>query len=496
MVKKRNIIFTLLIATMLIPTSLGIIKPTETKADTLKIGAAPMIFSGNNSKIEKGQTKEFEIKITNQSQFSKSQGQTGINNFTYKVHLQPTERDLNKYNNISNNDKKLVMSSKWVNIENNDFLLKPGEIQTVKFTVKVPEEANIGEYLTVLNIEEIPNNEDKSKLNVNISSALTVPLFIDVADPVTKSTGLKEGYKIEGFNVTDSLESTSMSKTIEGLIPFTHNWISNWNDFISKPYKFTFNLGGKEHIIYDIPKVNKSYLNELITNDKSKLSDKKYVYVNGNLNGSDTVERVDFNKNTIILYDSSNGKTYNVVTPSEDICQDIKNQMLKFTSTLDTKPTIDLLLGNVSLYSSKNATKDFLYLNYKIKNTGTETIVPKGNLLVKNDNTVIDNIQYSSTVIMPGETKDLIGQLDYSQDNFTAGNNNYDIQSAIMPYNAAKTIYKNNTIKLVHVRIFIYIFFALILLLIIFLIVFSIRRFIIKRKTKIEIIKSDINESN
>ena len=475
----RKSIFALITSLTLVIPFISI--PINVNADTLKIGAAPMVFT--DEKIEKGQTRQFEIKIANTSEFAKSLGQSGIDNYTYKVHIEPTEKDLSKYNNISEEQKNLVMASKWVSVENNDFILKPGDMQTVKFLVKVPEKANIGEYLTVLNIEEVPNNINKSNINVNVSSVLQVPLFIDVADPSTKSTGLKENYKIEGFSVSDSLEQTSLLKTFEGLIPFiNYDWLNNWKDLASKPYKFSFNFMGTQHIIYDIPKINKSSLEDLLTNDKSKLSDKKYIYVKDKLPLSDLVEKIDFDKNTIIIDDSSNGKQYNIVTPNINICQEIVNQISEFSTTCTTKPTVSELLNNVSLNSSKSEAQNELYLNYKIKNTGTEAMVPKGALLIKKGNEVVDNIQYSSSVIMPGQTQNIIGQLDYSQDTFTAGNNSYSIQSAILPFDGSSLIYKNDTITLIHVRFLIYILFVVLFLLIIFLMSFSIRKLVKKIK--------------
>ncbi|MDD3224605.1 MAG: hypothetical protein PHX70_07870 [Clostridium sp.] len=474
----KKFIFVLITSATLI---FSFINPIEAKADTLKIGAAPMVFYGDKSKMQKGQIKEFTLKVANTSEFAKSQGQTGINNFTYKVHINPTERNSNKYNNIPEDQKTLVMASKWVTIENNDFILKPGTEETIKFLVKVPEKANIGEYLAVLNVEEAPNNKNNKKnVNININSALQVPLFIDVEDAHNK---LRSNYKIQGFSVSDSLKSTSLLKTLEGLMPFTHNWINNWEDLSSKPYKFSFSFLGKQHIIYDIPKINKSYLGDLITNDKSKLSNTRYIYANEDLPKSDLLERIEFQANKLILIDATNGKSYVLTTPSAEFCDNIKNQINQFATTLNTKPTIGSILDNVMLYSSKEETQNILYLNYKIKNTGNKTIVPNGTILIKNGNAVIETLPYSSSVIMPGKTKNIIGELDYSQDSFSSGNNTFHIQSTILPFTNAKSIQENNSIELLHIRIYIYIGFVVLILLILLLITLGIRRFLKKRVT-------------
>lgn len=438
--KKIKTIIAAGLSTFVIATSI----PNKINADTLRLGAAPMYF--NNINIVKGQSAEETLEIANTSEFSAAEGQTGINKYTYKVHLDPVEKDYTKYKGLDDVDKNTAMASKWINVEQNDFNLAPNQDIKIKFKITIPEKATIGEHLAILRVKEMPTNSKQ----INVSSALDIPIFIAVEDPVTKSAGLVKSYKIEKLSLSDKLEKATIGSFIKDIFKL------DLNELLYEPLKFTYNSNGKAKTVYDIPHVKKAYMYETVTNDKSKISDTHYIYVPKDLNYSDPIDTINFDNNKMIVV--SGGKNHTIVTPSVNVCNDIKNQITNIASKLKNKPTFNFISSAVIVNKSKYQSAQNLYITYDIKNTGTETLIPQGRLTVnnKNDNNkAIYKTLYSSAIIQPGKTKKLIGIFDYTNNCNYRDNANLTIDSNITPYSGAKNIILKDSIKIVHIRMYI-----------------------------------------
>ncbi|MDT8718245.1 hypothetical protein IAI10_16380 [Clostridium sp. 19966] len=434
--------------------SLMVIIPSYVaKADTLKLGASPTII--NNLKIEKGKSLDSEITIANESEFSKAEGQNGIDKYSYKVHLEAIE-NTNKFNNIQDSSRNNVMASKWINFKENDISLAPGEEKSIKFTVNVPENVDIGEYKPIINITEVPIEKSSAKVNINLSSLLQVPVFIDVQDPILKTDGLKESYEIKDFIVTDDLKD---SQSFISLITKSFS-----NDAIK--------LKRGDKTIYDVFRNEKISLNNVITNDKSKLSDSKYILIPAALSQSSLIDRIDFSEKNLIIV--SDGNKYTIETPSTDFADNLKSQITKLSTESTEKPSIGLLFGELKVNKNKSSQEHDLFFKYTIKNTGTKTIIPNGKLNIVDNGNIEGQVLYSSTVISPGETKDVIACLDYS--NMSIDNKDYNIQSIIVPYEGANPIILANSITFMGIRKYIILGVLLVAAAVILTVVFFIRK--------------------
>lgn len=437
------------------------------QADDNKIGIAPSFI--NNIKLNPGESKEFEINVANKSVFLNNKDEKNIRNNSFKVHLKLTEMNEKLYKD-------------WVNFETNDFILKPQEIKKIKIKITIPKDVDAVEYPIYIDFIKQPIEESQDNLT-HLSSSIQVPIFINNGKGVANFT-----YQVVDFQLSDKTEDTPLKDIIKGLLTFKSD---KWKELWYKPYKISYNSHGMKKIIYDIPKSKKTEMKNVITHDKSKLNDSKYIYIPSDLTDESKIEKIDFTDNSLVIY--SNKTIYNILTPNQNILFSIREQLTNLSSSMSSSPNMKWMLDTLKLEKSLYTTSINLYGMYSIKNTGNVTIVPTGKIDVFNEyNKKVDSATYSYTIIKPSETKQIISVLNY--DNYTKGS--YTIKSNIIPYNGSSPIEKNVQVEFGNIRRYIIGGSILILIIIISLPTYIIIRIIKKKKRKNNIKNSQVSKTN
>jgi hypothetical protein len=455
---------------------------TTAKADEIRIGVTPMYF--NNIDLKKGQSTDLNLSVLNNSIFAEAKDSSKRELYSYEVNIKPIDKESEKYKNLSEEEKGKVLASKWITLNSSDFKLVPEESNNIAVNIKVPQDATVGEHIAILNITRIPINNSINGISMNINIAFTVqvPIFINVLGEGVGVSQQSLSCKIEEFDMSDELESTSISDLLTGLIKIDSGLKDRWSKFLYNPIKIKYGAGEDERIIYDIPKAVKVTLRNTITTDKNKKGDTKYVIFPNNLKDSDPINKFDFNKNQIIIYSGKN--TYPIDFPNETIVNSIKEQINNLASSISGVPNVKWFLDTIKVSKRVNQTEVRLYATYTIKNTGNRTIIPSGTLDIFNENnTKVDSINYGSVIVTPNDTKKIIGTLIYDPSKYSDGE--YHISSKIVPYENAKTITAESKFKIEKIRIFIILGMITVIIVILIMIGIVIKN-ILKKKSKRE----------
>lgn len=450
-------------------------------ADTFNIGVSSSwdgIVEGSP-----GQTLDLSLQLANQSLTSNNDA----SNFTSKIHLIPTDVDPTKYANLPENQKLQVEASKWVQFDKNDVVLNVGDKASVGVKVAIPSNSAYGEYSTLITVNTSPYNTKSSTVNVNINTKITVRLVIEVVNAATKTNGLVESSKIVGMKITDDLTPTSIGDILEGILIPNDNWVQNFKDLFTKVYKFTSEKNGITYSTIDIPDIKKVPLSAVKTDDTKKLNNSNYIYIPKELTGTTKIDGLSINGNQIDVTSGSN--KFSIVTPNPETATDIFSQVnallpdinkLELNADNNNSIQFQYLLDNVEVYSVKQEKPPILYVKYSIQNTGTKTIIPKGVLAIMSGGKIIQESQYSSTIIEPGKTKDIIAEINYAS--LGTGQGTYILRSVIKPSSSSQDITMNLDLNFTHLRNLIIISVIAIILLTILTLLFLV--FMKKKKTK------------
>ena len=165
--KKNSFPFFALLCIAVFTCIFSIPKTTVQANNQIKLMIAPEIFE---LQLEKGEVYNGKIKIHN-----KGKGPMPLEAIASNFGAEEVSGTPVFYNNLSDNedDDILFNPRKWMEIENPNFILDPGETVNIKFSISVPESAEDGGHYTVIFFE--PKISASGSLYYNKSGVNIVP---------------------------------------------------------------------------------------------------------------------------------------------------------------------------------------------------------------------------------------------------------------------------------------------------------------------------------
>ncbi len=145
----------------------------------IKLMIAPEIFE---LRLEKGEAYNGKVKIYNKGESPIPLEAIASNFGAEEISGTPVF-----YNNLSDNedDDILFNPRKWIEIENPNFILDPGETVNTKFTISIPENAEDGGYYAVIFFEpkiSSSNSSHQNKIGVSVVSKMGTLFLISIGE--------------------------------------------------------------------------------------------------------------------------------------------------------------------------------------------------------------------------------------------------------------------------------------------------------------------------
>jgi hypothetical protein len=415
------------IATVVLSCSL--IPNIVARADDLKIGVAPTSFEVTKTQ-SLGVIKDFKILIKNNAVFAPGDGKENL--YVYKVNLSFNDKVTDNYENAKD----------WVTLSGDKFNLKPSEEKIVDIHVDIPKGAK-GRYMAILDISQIPIvDSNAATFAVNVEGLIQVPIFIELGEDGSMSVQVDKEFDVTGNNVTTNTEDNVLT-IVKGL--YSKNIKENLNKVLYGPLKYNKIIDGRERIYYDIPKMTKVYLKDVLTTAKTSKS--KYAKVNREIPDNLYIQNIQFDGRYIRIFptqDSDN--VYEIEFPNESIVQDINLQLINLLPTIENNetPSFEWMSSNIRVNELGTQVNTNLFLEVSIDNTGEAKISPGGKVKIYDpkrtklkyniNGSVQEELSYSNALIPVKASAKIYAQIP--QEILETMNGNYMLSTEVLGFGA------------------------------------------------------------
>jgi len=138
--------------------------------------------------LEPGEVKEGKIDVTNSSEEMTEVKIYPVDAVTTKDGAFAPEPE----------DKEKVGVGAWITLAEQEFFLKPNEIKVVDFTIKVPENAEVGDHMGTIIVQGKEAPEAKKGTAMQVLTRVGARVYLTVPGEIIKELELEEfSYKIE-----------------------------------------------------------------------------------------------------------------------------------------------------------------------------------------------------------------------------------------------------------------------------------------------------------
>lgn len=158
--------------------------------------------------LEPGKTKEYAMTIRN----------SGSTDFSYHLYTTPYTVADENYNIDFSKETRRTQISRWIKFYQDDklvdrptFKIKPGEVQTIKYVIQVPEDIPAGGQYATIFAETDTNNEAATSSGIRTASRVGMIVYGRTSGD-TVEDGEVTDFSIPGFLVSGNISATSKVK--------------------------------------------------------------------------------------------------------------------------------------------------------------------------------------------------------------------------------------------------------------------------------------------
>lgn len=347
-------------------------------ADELSFAVAPSKIV--NLVIEPGNKETLTFKVGNRSVFPAHQVEKNeLYNFEIKVEGKMYE-----------NDGTEVINKDIIKISNDTLRCKPNKSASVDVTIDIPSDFERNSYEASIVFTRMPIAGTEDTSNTNTITSIRVPIYLGVGDP-SEYANLKTNFEVDKFKI-DLGEEKTISQYVKNNLKqlITLNPFKIIDTFKSISQKDIYVIKKGDSIVIDTISDIFTDLESVITNDKKKLSDTKYILASKD-DYEKSVKNIYFDNKLVKFH--LDGDTLIEIKCENKVRDNIKAQINTLIKENDLKsPKFKFFVDNLRV--PKNNKYDITEYNVDItlKNTGEkETFVTSAMVLKKDSTTEIGN---------------------------------------------------------------------------------------------------------
>lgn len=454
-----------LIVLMFMVININIQKVSAKEIDTT-FGVSPSKI--NNIVIDSGKSATIRFKVGNKTIPLDNNG----DKYKFNIHV-----------SVENEENSKTDISDWIKLDKTDVEVSPKEVKEVYAQLSIPKDSRKKPYKLYIKFTREIIQGSGTNGNI-IENTIKVPIFINVG---TKEDfdNLKLEYDINNMDIlinnlsinsqdNQSTISKEVLKNLKELITINPKSISN--TFKGIKYRPYYKIN-KDSLILDLQNDIYVPFNKVITNDKNKLNDWNYVYLDNSLKDKDVSYVVNNDSDITLFIDENNSIVINTLPSNKDY---ILKQINSFIEDKSSKKTVQFFLDKLKLPINKTYEYNNLYVLYNIDNKGEKLITPKSETTLIKDNYMEIGKSVSEIITIPSQSSDnLISKFELSSE---LSNGDYQAKGTVLVENnkTEKTIdfsIKNIRNSIFYITLGSYITGVLVfIILIIFIVKFTIKK--------------------